>query len=59
MLSILEYLVKKTESDEVKSNDAETFLPIIFLILNNENPLLKSKASNLFQLFMDVSSTHR
>jgi hypothetical protein len=59
MLSILEFITKKSESDQVKANDAEIFLPTVFVLLNNDNVLLKSKANILFDMFMAASLSHR
>jgi hypothetical protein len=51
-LSLLHYILTKTESQKVINQDAEIYFCQILYILGNESNALKSKALTIFNFFI-------
>ena len=51
-LSMIYYILSKTESNQVFNQDAEVYFSQILLLIGNESNALKTKALNIFNLFI-------
>jgi hypothetical protein len=51
-LSMIFYILSKTESNQVFNQDAEVYFSQILLLIGNESNALKTKALNIFNLFI-------
>jgi hypothetical protein len=53
-LTMLSYILNKTESNEVILKDAEIFFGSILLLMANESNTLKTKALSILNIFLNI-----